>query len=51
MTHQVEAEIRMERDQVIAERRSALEAGLASMDWDARVDHIRSLAVQARLAG
>jgi hypothetical protein len=49
MTHQVELEIRSERNQVIAERRSALEAGLASMDHDARVDHIRSLAVQAGL--
>jgi hypothetical protein len=49
MAHQVELEIRNERDQVIAERRSALEAGLASMDHDARVDHIRSLAVQAGL--
>jgi hypothetical protein len=49
MAHQVELEIRNKRDQVIAERRSALEAGLASMDHDARVDHIRSLAVQAGL--
>jgi hypothetical protein len=49
MAHQVELEIRNERDQAIAERRSALEAGLASMDHDARVDHIRSLAVQAGL--
>jgi hypothetical protein len=49
MAHQVELEIRNERNQVIAERRSALEAGLASMDHDARVDHIRSLAVQAGL--
>jgi hypothetical protein len=49
MAHKVDAEIRKERDQVLAERRSALEAGLASMDWDARVDHIRSLAVQAGL--
>jgi hypothetical protein len=40
MAHQVELEIRNERDQVIAERRSALEAGLASMDHDARVDHV-----------
>jgi hypothetical protein len=36
MLHQVETEIRKERDQAIAERRSALEAGLADMDWDAR---------------
>jgi hypothetical protein len=49
MAHQVEMEIRKERDQVLAERRSALEAGLASMDWDTRVDHIRSLAVQVGL--
>jgi hypothetical protein len=49
MQHQVETEIRKERDQTIAERRSALEAGLAGMDWDARVDHIRSLAVQVGL--
>jgi hypothetical protein len=49
MAHKVDVEIRKERDQVLAERRSALEAGLASMDWDARVDHIRSLAVQAGL--
>jgi hypothetical protein len=49
MTHQVETEIRGERDQILAERRSALEAGLAGMDWDARVDHIRSLAVQVGL--
>jgi hypothetical protein len=49
MAHQVEQEIRSERDQVIAERRSALEAGLTSMDHDARTDHIRSLAVQAGL--
>jgi hypothetical protein len=49
MAHQVDMEIRSERDQVIAERRSALEAGLVSMEWDARVDHIRSLAVQAGL--
>jgi hypothetical protein len=49
MTHQIDAEIRKERDQVLAERRSALEAGLAGMDWDARVDHIHSLAVQVGL--
>jgi hypothetical protein len=49
MTHQVETEIHGERDQILAERRSALEAGLAGMDWDARVDHIRSLAVQVGL--
>jgi hypothetical protein len=49
MVHQVELEIRNECDQVIAERRSALEAGLVSMEWVARVDHIRSLAVQAGL--
>jgi hypothetical protein len=49
LTHQVETEIRKEYDQTIAERRSALEAGLAGMEWDARVDHIRSLAVQAGL--
>jgi hypothetical protein len=49
MMHQVETEIRKERDQILAERCSALEAGLAGMDWDARVDHIRSLAVQVGL--
>jgi hypothetical protein len=49
LTHQVDTEIRRERDQILAERRSALEAGLAGMDWDARVDHIRSLAVQVGL--
>jgi hypothetical protein len=49
MAHQVEAEIRSERDQIIDERHSTLEAGLVSMEWDARVDHIRSLAVQAGL--
>jgi hypothetical protein len=49
MTHQVDTEICKERDQVLAERRSALEAGLAGMDWDTRVDHIRSLAVQVGL--
>jgi hypothetical protein len=49
LLHQVEMEICNERDQVIAERRSALEAGLAGMDWDTRVDHIRSLAVQVGL--
>jgi hypothetical protein len=49
MAHQVEMEICKERDLVIAERRSALEAGLAGMDWDARVDHIRSLVVQVGL--
>jgi hypothetical protein len=49
MAHKVDEEIRKERDLILAERRSALEAGLASMDWDARVDHIRSLAVQAGL--
>jgi hypothetical protein len=49
MAHQIDTEIRKERDQVLAERRSTLEAGLAGMDWDARVDHIRSLAVQVGL--
>jgi hypothetical protein len=49
MAHQVEAEIRSECDQVLAEHRSALEAGLAGMDWDAKVDHICSLAVQVGL--
>jgi hypothetical protein len=49
MSHQVETEIRKERDQAIAERCSALEAGLVGMDWDAKVDHIRSLAVQVGL--
>jgi hypothetical protein len=49
LAHQVETEMRKEYDQTVAERRSALEAGLAGMEWDARVDHIRSLAVQAGL--
>jgi hypothetical protein len=49
LAHQVETEIRKEYDQTVAERRSALEAGLAGMEWDARVDHIRSLAVQVGL--
>jgi hypothetical protein len=49
LAHQVETEIRKEYDQTVAERRSALEAGLAGMAWDARVDHIRSLAVQVGL--
>jgi hypothetical protein len=49
MSHQVDSEICLERDQILAERRSTLEAGLVSMDWDARVDHIRSLAVQVGL--
>jgi hypothetical protein len=49
LTHQVETEIRKEYDQTVVERRSALEAGLAGMEWDARVDHIRSLAVQVGL--
>jgi hypothetical protein len=49
MAHQVDTEIRKEHDQIIAEHRSALEAGLAGMDWDAKVDHIRSLAVQVGL--
>jgi hypothetical protein len=49
MAHQVEAKIRSECDQVLAEHRSALEAGLAGMDWDAKVDHICSLAVQVGL--
>jgi hypothetical protein len=49
MAHQIETEICCERDQVLAERRSTLEAGLAGMDWDAKVDHIRSLAVQVGL--
>jgi hypothetical protein len=49
MAHQIEVEIRNERDQVLAERHSALEAGLAGMDWDTKVEHIRSLAVQVGL--
>jgi hypothetical protein len=49
VTHQVETEIRKERDQILAERHSALEAGLAGMYCDARVDHICSLAVQVGL--
>jgi hypothetical protein len=49
LTHQVETEIRKERDQILAERRSALEVGLSGMDWDARVNHICSLAVQVGL--
>jgi uncharacterized protein YeaC (DUF1315 family) len=49
MTHWVDTEICKEHDQIIAERRSALEVGLAGMDWDAKVDHIRSLAVQVGL--
>jgi hypothetical protein len=49
LTHQVDTEIRHDRDQIIAECCSALEAGLVGMDWDTRVNHIRSLAVQAGL--
>jgi hypothetical protein len=49
LTHQVDTEIRRERDQILTEHRAALEAGLTGMDWDARVDHIRSLAVQVGL--
>jgi hypothetical protein len=49
MAQQVEAEVCSEHDQVLAERRSALEAGLAGMDFDAKVEHIRSLAVQVGL--
>jgi hypothetical protein len=46
MMHQVEVEIGKERDNVIAKRCTALEVGLASMDFDARVEHVRSLVVQ-----
>jgi hypothetical protein len=49
MAQQVEVEVRKEHDLAIAERRTALEVGLAGMDFDARVEHIRSLAVQVGL--
>jgi hypothetical protein len=49
MVHQINVEICKEHDQALAERRSALETGLAGMDWDAKVDHICSLAVQVGL--
>jgi hypothetical protein len=49
MTLQVEAEIRKEHDQAIAGRHTALEVGLMNMDFDARVEHIRSLAIQVGL--
>jgi hypothetical protein len=49
MLLRVEVEIHKEHDHAIAERRSALKVGLNSMDFDNKVKHIRSLAVQVGL--
>jgi hypothetical protein len=46
MVHQVEKEVSKEHDIAIAEWRTALEVGLKNMEYDARVEHIRSLVVQ-----
>jgi hypothetical protein len=42
----VEEEINAEHTAAIAKRRTALESGLAGMEFDARVDYVRSLAFQ-----
>jgi hypothetical protein len=49
MLQQVKVEIRKEHNLAIAEQHSALDTGLATMDFDARVKHIHSLAVQVGL--
>jgi hypothetical protein len=49
MKHKAELEVDVEHAQVLAERRSALEESLTSMDFNARKDFVRTQAIQLGL--
>jgi hypothetical protein len=49
LKRKVEAEVEAEHQEVVAERRSALEKSLADMDFNVRKDYVRSQAIQLGL--